>query len=90
MSASARADREALRGKVMLVVGLVLMAVLVVSAWYFFGKAGETAEEGAPMDPWFVASFVGGFLALVVGIPALMRSAQYRRSAAEWRGGDGE
>jgi hypothetical protein len=85
MSPAARADREALRGLILLVVGLVLMAVMVVSAWYFVGKAGQTADENAGVDPWFAASFIGLALGFVLGIPALISAKNHRRSAAEWR-----
>jgi hypothetical protein len=85
MSPAARADREALRGLILLVLGLVLMAVMVVSVWYFVGRAGQTADEHAGVDPWFAASVIGLALGFVLGVPALISSKNHRRSAAEWR-----
>ncbi|PRY37431.1 hypothetical protein [Umezawaea tangerina] len=80
-----RARRDELRGRIWLVVGVVLMVLLLVSAFYFFGKAGQTVEEDAPLDPWFGASFFVGFASLVLGAGALAGASNYRKSAAAWR-----
>jgi hypothetical protein len=63
-----------------------MTAVLVVPAWYFFGKAGETVEEDAGLDPWFVAGFIGMAPWLIVGIPLLAGAKNHRPPAPQWRG----
>jgi len=85
LTATERANRDELRGRIMIGVGLLLVVVLVVSAWYFFGKAGETVEEDAPLDPWFTASFIGMAVGLIAGIPLLVAGKNRRGSAADWR-----
>lgn len=82
---AARARRDSVRATIWLVVGLVLLVVLVVSASYFFSKAGQTVDENAPSDPWFGISFFAGFAALAIGAGALSSFNTYRKSAAAWR-----
>lgn len=76
-----RADRETLRGRVWLAVGLASIVVLVVSARYFFAKAGQTVEEDAPTDIWFGISFFAGFAALCFAPGALYQAKKHRESA---------
>lgn len=85
LSPAERASRDSVRARIWLVVGLVLMVVLVVSASYFFSKAGQTVDENAPSDPWFGISVFAGFGALVIGASALSSFNTYRKSAASWR-----
>ncbi|GAA3109984.1 hypothetical protein [Streptosporangium carneum] len=81
----ARARREARRAGVFLVVGLVLVVILSVAAFYFFGHAGQTVEEDAPTDPWFAVSFFAGFVALCAGPAFLLQSRRCKRLADSWR-----
>jgi hypothetical protein len=80
-----RARREARLAGVSLAAGVILTIVLIVSAVYFFGHAGQTVEEGAPLDLWFAASFFAGFVSLCAGPLFLLQASTHRKLAASWR-----
>ncbi|MFF5213337.1 hypothetical protein [Streptosporangium sp. NPDC000396] len=81
----ARARREARRAGIFLVAGLVLVIVFFVAAFYFFGHAGQTVEEDAPLDPWFGISFFAGFAALCAGPAFLWQASLHKKLADSWR-----
>lgn len=82
---AARAERETLRARIFLCVGLALVAVLGVAASYFFSRAGQPVAEDAPTDPWFGISFFAGFTALCAAPGVLVQASRHRKSAAAWR-----
>ncbi|KUL28768.1 hypothetical protein ADL15_30970 [Actinoplanes awajinensis subsp. mycoplanecinus] len=77
----ARAQRETLRGRIWMAVGLISIVIFVVAARYFFSKAGQTVEEDAPTDVWFGVSFFAGFAALCVAPGALWQAKNHREAA---------
>ncbi|MER5326156.1 hypothetical protein [Streptosporangium roseum] len=81
----ARARREARRASIFLIAGLVLVIVFFIAAFYFFGHAGQTVEEDAPVDPWFGISFFTGFAALCVGPAFLWQANLHKKEADSWR-----
>ncbi|MEU7900507.1 hypothetical protein AB0B45_47705 [Nonomuraea sp. NPDC049152] len=81
----ARARREVRRAGVFLVAGLVLVIVFAVAVFYFFGHAGQTVEEDAPVDPWFGISFFAGFAALCTGPAFLWQANLHKKRADSWR-----
>ncbi|GHJ43843.1 hypothetical protein Cs7R123_11850 [Catellatospora sp. TT07R-123] len=80
-----RARREGVKATVYILLGLALLAVLAVSAVYFFGHAFETVEEDAPSDPWLGISFFAGFISLCAGPALLWQGSQHRAEAQMWQ-----
>ncbi|GGK24400.1 hypothetical protein GCM10010124_16150 [Pilimelia terevasa] len=76
-----RYQREVLRARIWLAVGLVAAAVFVVAALYFFGAAGQTHEEDAPTNVWLGVSFFAGAIALILTPSALLQARSHRETA---------
>jgi hypothetical protein len=77
-----RADRDLLRSRIYLVLGVVMTAVLIFAASYAFSVGGKTVEEDAPLDPWFVTSIFSGIAALALA-PTFFMLAWARKTSAD-------
>jgi hypothetical protein len=85
-----RAQRATIGFWIWLAVGVLMLFVLVAAAAYFLGRAGQTVQEDAPLDPWFGRSFFLGFIALILCPTAFLQASTQWHRANKFRGQSSE